>query len=239
MEEKQCGDPFGTIDYEGTCQRLLTRGPCSNEEWLVKDKNSFRGRCLKRLCHIGQLQFSGRCVAVSDRTVCSEGQMLYVDFTGEVHCDCEPGYFYDLWRGQCFTQYDRGFCNFGQYLLAAKNGEMNCALNPCLMEGFAFYNETRKCYRKMFRGVCESPDSLAWHRENSTVECIASSVHSVFDVPTLKSCPPGSVRDIYRRCREEFRVPVDIIYPASYGHCRLGFVKDARGICRRTHKLFG
>lgn len=242
VDGRSCGLPYGTIIYKNTCQRLLTQGLCVEGQWLVKKDNSdVTGECVPRPCPQGQLQYEGTCVDASDTTVCNKDQMLYVDLTGHVHCDCEPDFFYDPWRGHCFTQHDRGSCNFGEHLEINEGGAVECVPNPCLMEGYLKENSTGQCYKKMYRGSCEDVDhTLIFHHSNKTAECIVHKTHSIFDLPTLKSCPQGSRRFFGGTCRELFRVPAEITYrTTSYAHCDFGFTKDRRGTCRRTHKLFG
>ncbi|KAK7071014.1 hypothetical protein SK128_019483 [Halocaridina rubra] len=207
------------------------------EEWFVKNSTD-AGSCVPRPCPIGELMFEKKCINITDNTVCNEGQMLYVDFTGLVHCDCKPNFIYDPWSGNCFALGDQGYCNFGQHLVMGANGTVNCEKNPCYLNGYAFHNDTKICYRKMFRGFCDE-GFLIVHEVNRTAECGAIVAHSIFDLPTMRSCNGGTIRDYTGTCREQFTVPVSSFYPVMYGQCPLGFMKDPQGDCRKIHKLFG
>lgn len=234
----KCGPKYGTAVYNGTCQRLLTQSLCLQGEWLVKKKDSNEGECVARNCPKGQLYFEKKCVNITGNALCSRGQMLYVDLTGRVQCDCEPNYFYDPFQGQCFAQHERGSCSFGQYLEVTNSGRVACVANPCRMEGFLRNSVNGRCYRKQYIGICAHPFSVNFSDENMTVHCIAKSPHTIFDLPTMKACPPGSLRDFSGACREDFRVAAENVYPSSFGTCMNGFIMDPMGNCRKANKLF-
>ncbi|XP_068200416.1 uncharacterized protein [Palaemon carinicauda] len=230
----KCGLKYGTAVYNGTCQRLLTQSQCSQGEWLVKKKDSNEGECVARNCPKGKLYFEKKCVALNDTSTCSAGQMLYVDLTGHVKCDCEPNYFYDPFQGKCFTQHERGTCNFGQYLEVTNTGRVVCVPNPCQMDGFLRNEVDGMCYRKQYKGICPHP----FFQEDMTVHCIVKSPYTIFDLPTLRACPIGSLRDFSGGCREEYKVAAENVYPSAFGTCMNGFILDPMGNCRKANKLF-
>lgn len=230
-----CGPQHGTIEVNGTCTRFLARNECPDGEWFV-EKNENGGECVPRPCPFGQLQFRGTCVNVADDTVCRDGQMLYVEFSGYVHCDCLPNFIYDPWSGKCFAQGDQGNCNFGEQVYVGEDGIVKCKRNRCLMDGFVF--SSGRCFRKQYRGYCEE-NLLITHLRNMTAECVAIAEHSIFDLPTMRSCTGGSLRDYTGKCRDAFRVPSVSSYPTLYGGCPGNFVKDSRGTCRKMNRLLG
>lgn len=236
--KEECSAESGFLNFNGTCTRMLARNGCPKGEWFALNSKKNVGECVIQPCPAGQLMYMGKCVNVLDNTVCGEGQMLYVDFTGYVHCDCLPNFFYDPWSGKCFAQGDQGYCNFGQYLVINQKGVVECSKNPCLVDGYVYHNESGRCYRKLYRGFCDE-GLLLTYPNNGTAECQAILIRGVFDLPTLRSCTAGSLRDFAGNCRQEFRIPSSSSYPTIYGGCPPSHTKDPLGNCRKTHSLFG
>nr|XP_053635138.1 uncharacterized protein LOC128690494 [Cherax quadricarinatus] len=230
-----CSMEYASTMVNGVCERFLTQGQCAQGEWLLLREAG--PVCVPRPCPFGQLFYNKRCVNVTDVSVCREGQMLYVDFSGFSMCDCEPGYIYDALSGKCYARHDKGPCGFGEYVEMSVTGELDCVPSPCRLDGFVKDSVTKRCYRKTYRGFCE--DNIIFHRENNTAECPFVDIRNILDVVTLRACPPGSLRDFLNECRQQFIIPGSTSSSAFNNRCSGGFVMDSRGTCRRATKLLG
>lgn len=235
--ESNCSLQGGSMVINGTCHSFLTLGPCAEGQWLVLRDN--RPLCEPRPCPFGQLKYKEKCVSVSDFSVCKDGQILYVEFSGVAMCDCEPNYIYDVYSGKCFAPQVRGSCNFGEYFQLSASGAPECVPNECVMDGYVKDDVTRKCYRKMYLGYCNK-DRMTFYPETNTVDCsFEVDTRNILDVHTLRACPAGSLRDYLNECRQQFIIPTTRSSPSVNGACPAGFVKDPKGICRRVSTLFG
>lgn len=238
-DKGNCTLETGYIIVNGTCERLLTIGLCAEGEWLVLRDNLTE--CVPRLCPFGELHYNGKCVNVSDVSVCNEGQILYVDFTGYTMCDCETGLIYDAWSGNCYAKHERGSCNFGQYLEVSEAGIVECVPNDCLLDNYVRDENFTGCYRKTYRGYCE-PKFLITHHNNNTADCFTQTSvddRNIYDVPVLRACPEGSVRSHVNECRERFRLPSLTADPSTFGNCKPGHIQGPGGTCRRIHRVLG
>lgn len=234
--QQPCSLQAGAILVNGTCERLLSKGPCAEGEWLLLRDN--RTECAPRPCPFGQLEYEERCVNASDVSMCDQGQILYVDFTGFTMCDCETDFFYDPWSGNCYAQHEKGPCGFRQYLEVSDSGSVECVENDCVTDGYIRDSNFSGCFRKMYRGFCEQK-FLIFHHNNKTAECFAIDIRNIFDVTTLRACPSGSLRDYLGECREQFRLPSVSSDPMKYGTCPPAYIRDPRGTCRRVHNVLG
>lgn len=232
--EGECALSKGMILFNGSCERLLARNTCAEDEWLVLLEGV--AQCAPRPCPWGKIPFEERCVDPIDLSACDRGQVLYIDFGGKSLCDCDVGFLYDPWSGNCFARHQKGSCNFGEYVDVSASGMVECVPNPCISDGYV--KAGKKCYRKMYGGFCEDAN-LLFHTNNNTVECREVALHNILDVPELRECPAGSIRDYLNVCRETFHLSTLSSYPTLYGGCPGGFVLDPSGTCRRTSMLFG
>nr|XP_027206669.1 uncharacterized protein LOC113800144 isoform X1 [Penaeus vannamei] len=234
--EGECALSQGLVMVNGSCERLLARNHCAKDEWLLLREGA--AKCEKRPCPWGEIFFEDRCVNPIELSVCDSGQVLYIDFSGRSVCDCDAGFLYDPWSGNCFARHEKGSCNFGEYVDVSASGMVECVRNPCISNGYVKEAATGLCFRKMYGGFCEDAD-LLFHRSNRTAECRKVSLHNILDVPELRECPAGSIRDYLNVCRETFHVATLTSYPVLYGGCPGGFVRDPSGTCRKTSRLFG
>ena len=221
--------------FNGECTTFFHQGTCSDGHWLLLSKES-KPYCAIRQCPFDQVFYQDGCVALDAHNVCPHGQILYIDFYGNVECDCEENYIFDASSGNCYTRHEQGHCDYSYYIDLDSNNQTICALNPCITDDLVMHEGT--CYEKTYQGYC-SPSQVGVHKDTNTADCLFLVPYSIFDVPTQSACPPGSRRDYSRRCRAIYRVPTQVSQSTSRGQCQTGFIKDPRGNCRRVVNLFG
>lgn len=226
-----------TISYNGTPWKLLTRGQCPEGEWAVMVAECQPG-CRPQPCPAGQLEYKGRCVSLSDSTVCGEGQILYVNQRGSTFCDCEQNSFYYPWSGRCYARREQGPCDFGFFLDINQSGDVECMPNECQVDDFEKDPDSGRCYRKDFVGYCPV-NSLEFHHNNQTAGCLLLDIRALFDRPIARSCRSGLRIDHLGECRQEMVVPSITSLPRSLTRgCRAGAIAVGRGPCRRVNNFF-
>ena len=231
-----CKLSTGTVYYRGQCERILARGSCASDEWLIVTPSGIPN-CEKRPCDWGQLLFKDKCVNLTYLNHCSPGQVIYADFSGSTYCDCEHGYIYDPLLGRCLAEHTRGQCSFGKYMELSKNsGEIECVPNPCYIDGYVYIKKYNRCFRKLYNGKCEY--LVTPNINDFTANCLSFELHNIFEVPTLRHCPKGSRRDFHNQCRKAFRIATYVTQRTFYGKCKIGFTKDRIGNCRKVSSLF-
>lgn len=234
-ETPDCLLKHGTVNFNGNCEILLSRASCPEDHWLLIDVTG-SPYCAKRHCPWGQLNYLEDCVDPRDTEVCPRGQIMYVEYTGLVECDCEPEFMFDDVSGNCYEDHEQGFCDDGFHLEQGPSGNVSCVPNPCVSDNFV--EQDGVCYEKNYRGYCPQSQVMILP-ELFTADCQFLVPHSIFQVPNLSACPPGSRRDFFNNCRGIFRVPTQSSFPTLRGDCPTDFVKDPRGTCRRVVNLFG
>lgn len=223
--------------FEGNCSILLHQGPCPEDHWLVLSEQLGTPYCANRNCPWDKVFYRGNCAKPEDTSVCRRGQILYVDITGYAECDCEPNYIYDPKTQNCYAEHERGSCPTAQYIEKIDGGKrFNCVTNPCGNEGLVQHMDG-KCYIKTFRGRCPS-DQLQILSDAKSADCSFIVPHTIFEAPTLTTCPDGSKRDFFHQCRSVFRVPTQVSVAESRGECPPDFFRGPRGGCRKVVSLF-
>lgn len=235
------------IDYGGVCHTLLTQGPCSRNQWLIINEQE-EPTCAQRPCQEGKLYYNGKCVSLSDTSVCGVSEILYVEFTGEVYCDCLPYYVYDVEARKCFAENDQGSCPFGQYLDLDSNDNLRCIENPCKRDDLIYNPKNNKCYKKVYKGPCKDEKGYqVIYNKDGTANCGSVHNRNIFEVPALTSCPAGSRRDFFGNCQkvlrlnpdspQAYRVPSQQV--SRYSQCPHGLTKYPDGSCRKINDLLG
>ncbi|KAL7639498.1 UNVERIFIED_CONTAM: hypothetical protein RMT77_009999 [Armadillidium vulgare] len=236
------------IDYGGKCHALLTQGPCSPNQWFLINKEG-EAYCAQRPCPKENLLYNDRCVSISDSSVCGVSEMLYVEFNGDVYCDCLPYYVYDTDARRCFAEHDRGSCPFGEYLDLDSNDKLRCVENICKRDDLIYNPENKSCYKKIFKGSCkeEKGYEVVYKDKDRTADCGSINNRNIFEVPALTSCPAGSRRDYFGNCQkvrtvrpggpEAYRVPTQQV--SRYSQCPHGLTKYPDGSCRKVNELLG
>ena len=233
-----CSLALGMIKYEDKCERLLARSACAEGEWLVLSESEKEAICQKRPCPFGSVFYKNECINLNTFEACPAGQILFVDYKGNAECDCEVNFHYMPWFGECVPEHEKGQCNFGEYIELSKiTGQIECVTNPCVMPGYIMNNKTGSCYKKLYKGICSG--SVQFTEKERTAECLNFQGNNIFEVPTLRSCPPGSRRDFLKNCRKSFRVPTRHSTSSFFGRCPKGYVKRPRGGCKKLTSLFG
>lgn len=250
IEDKSIAENDSQIDYnndcilqsreaifEGNCSVLLHQGPCSSGHWLVMSEENGTAYCSERQCPWDRVYYEEECVNPQGFEVCRRGQILYVDITGYAECDCEPDYIYDPKTQNCYTEHEQGYCNESEYLERDENMQLSCVHNPCGLDGYV-NDENGQCFVKNYIGRCPVYQ-IDFIHEVGTADCLTTVPHSIFEVPTLRSCPPGSRRDFFHKCRTVFRVPTQTSFPSIKGQCPDNYLRGPRGACRKVISLFG
>ncbi|XP_063613658.1 uncharacterized protein LOC134786883 [Penaeus indicus] len=232
--EGECALSKGMVLFNGSCEQLLARNNCAEDEWLVLLEGV--AQCTPRPCPWGKIPFEEDCVDPLNLSVCDKGQVLYIDFEGNSVCDCDLGFLYDPSNGNCNARHEKGSCPFGEYVDVSASGMVECVPNPCVSNGYVKGEDG--CYRKMYGGFCEDAN-LLFHKKNNTAECRKVALHNILDVTELRDCPAGSIRDYLNVCRETFHFSTLSSYPTLYGGCPGGFARDPSGTCRKLSTLFG
>ncbi|XP_050715440.1 uncharacterized protein LOC126998093 [Eriocheir sinensis] len=234
-DANDCGvKPDLTYTYEGSTWELLSRGRCPVGEWVVMVAKC-QPECRPVPCPSGQLEHQGRCVNLTDPTVCGGGQVLYVDQTGSTFCDCENDHFFYPWDGQCYARQGKGPCDFGFYLDLNENGSVECMPNYCQVDDFVKNPTTGKCVRKGYVGYCPE-DRLQFHENNTIVDCFLLDIRTIFTRAVTSSCTSGSGLSHLGGCRSEFVVPSVTALPRSLtAGCYAGTLSVTGGACRRIN----
>jgi len=231
----------GEIHYQGECYPLLSSWPCGDEKkWLVMKGFDF-AECEPRPCPMGQLFYQDECVNPEDSNICAAGQMLYVEMSGISYCDCDPDYIYNPQDGTCIPEYEQGWCSWGQYLVNNKDGIPECTTNPCGISGSVFHKQNKRCYKKNYVGFCEQDFIEIKENEAECQEMEFIALRNVFEVPTFRRCPKGSLRDLLHECRRRFNMPsISSVLKARqlYGGCPHGWSKAAGRKCKKIVNLF-
>lgn len=222
--------------YEGRTWRLLSRGPCAEGEWAVMVAECQPG-CRPLPCPPGQLRHQGRCVDMTDSTVCGEGQVLYLDQTGSTFCDCANDYLSYQGHNTCYPRQEQGPCDFGFYLDLNEDDSVECMPNDCWVDGYTKDPATGKCFSKDYVGYCPK-DWLQFHINKKTVDCFHFGIRGIFD-PVTEGCLKNS--GLARNGKQGDKtlcVPTFIFtpYSRSYG-CPMGYTKVGRGPCRKINNI--
>lgn len=233
--------PEGDILYKGNCAQILSSYHCPKDQWLVMKGPDF-AECEPRPCPFGQILYQNECVSPDNSSICSKGQMLYVEMTGEAFCDCDPDYIYLLRDGTCVPEYEQGSCDWGKYLVRNENGVPECVTNPCGRDGSVYHEENKMCYNKNYVGFCEQEQLEIKGNQAECMEIFqVLALRNVFEVPTLRRCPRGSLRDLLHECRRRYNMPsMPSILKAKHFHggCPPGWMKASRGRCKKIVDLF-
>ncbi|CAL4081625.1 unnamed protein product, partial [Meganyctiphanes norvegica] len=233
-------DIEGYIRYQGECYEILSTGPCGEDKWLVmKDYNY--AECEPRKCALGNLFYEDKCVNLEDSAICGKGQMLFVESTGIAFCDCDPDYIYFQRDGTCIAENEQGWCPWGEYLVRNVDGNPECKPNPCGISGSVYHENTRRCYKKNYAGICKQGNIEIKGNEAECMEGQFDDSRNVFEVPTLRRCPKGSKRDLLHECRRRFNMPsIPSVLKARhlYGGCSPGWTKAPGGKCKQIRNLF-
>lgn len=230
-----CNVADGRAVYRGVCSLLLARSACLPNHWLVLPQDG-TAICQLLDCPLGTLKLGDSCVDPNDEKVCGEGQMLYVNLSGESECDCEPDHYYHHFSGKCYAKHDQGFCQTSFYLELNELNELICVANPCHQNGFVKIGD--RCFKKNYEGICPQAD-VNPILENGTAECMEIIPLTVFRTVIQTVCPSGSKRIYFRQCRSVYRIPTQRKVPKKLGFCPQGFVGGINKNCRHTFSLFG
>ncbi|XP_068245587.1 uncharacterized protein [Palaemon carinicauda] len=113
------GCPRDEVSYNGTCHKLLTRGPCGEYEFIIVDRSTNEPTCRERLCAPDRIfvpNSYGNCDTTSgtstysygtstarnvdkckqchdpkDPYICPCGRQLFMNMYGEPICQCPRG----------------------------------------------------------------------------------------------------------------------------------------------------
>ncbi|KAL7639497.1 UNVERIFIED_CONTAM: hypothetical protein RMT77_009998 [Armadillidium vulgare] len=245
-KEIKCKIENALIDYRGKCQALLTQGPCSTNQWLLINKEG-EAYCAQRPCQKEKLLYNDRCVSISDSSVCGVSEILYVEFSGDVYCDCLPYYVYDSDARRCFAEHDRGSCPFGEYLDLDSNDNLRCVENICKRDDLIYNPENKSCYKKIFKGSCkeEKGYKVVYKDKDRTADCGSVNNRNIFEIQALPSCPGGSKKDHFGNCQrvivrqdgpEAYKVPTHQV--SRHLQCPHGLTIFPDGSCRKPNERF-
>ncbi|XP_063920964.1 uncharacterized protein LOC135135773 [Zophobas morio] len=144
---------------------------------------------------------------------CPENQLLYPgkQINDDWICDCGPGYIYYPPEDTCFGAYRQGPCPQTYHLILKPDKVVSeCVVNPC-EEGFGSYEGV--CYElNKPDGPCAPVQFgggiFGVNTTTLKVECLKEPQKlTLVYIPA--NCPPGSRRDTYNTCRENWNVYPD------------------------------
>ncbi|XP_053633869.1 uncharacterized protein [Cherax quadricarinatus] len=214
----QCNPFAGEVLWPptGSCVRLLTQGPCPRGQWVKLTNPGLEPVCERVPCDAG-LADVGRGQCVSPRravTMCPPTQQLVINEFGVGECDCAPGLVYYTATKTCYTPYTQGPCpprHIIKVVDEGMRGLVKCMANPCPQAQMAMVNsqcevQTRAgadttCHPLDTPGPCTSGTFTV---DNILSEAVCVETHSIFNLPNLKACARGSIRDSRGRCRRNF-----------------------------------
>ncbi|KAK7079712.1 hypothetical protein SK128_026932 [Halocaridina rubra] len=178
--------------------------------------------------------------------MCPQGQFLLTNEYGNAECDCEPGKAYHGLTNACYEPYSQGPCPPGQIIKVMDNngrGTAQCVPNPCPAQKMVMLDSKCQvqdvslkefgtlggtCYTIGTKGPCTSGilaiDSILME----PLCLLETTVHSIFNLPNLRDCSEGGIRDGQGRCRMPFRFNP----PRT---CQRGSWRDSQGRCRRNY----
>ncbi|KAL7639496.1 UNVERIFIED_CONTAM: hypothetical protein RMT77_009997 [Armadillidium vulgare] len=204
---KTCKFEDALVVYDGKCNLLLRQGPCSVNQWLLINDEDVP-YCAPRPCQKGELLYNDNCVNISDASVCGVSEVLYVDFSGEVYCDCLPYYYvYDTKARQCFAENDQGSCPNGEVLEIISNNNLICVKNQCESDKYVYNPSNKRCYKKGYIGSCkeENEDIIVFIEKDQTATCVNTDNRNYLKTRAVKSCPFGSKRQNQNKCPKPFK----------------------------------
>ncbi|KAK8384274.1 hypothetical protein O3P69_009204 [Scylla paramamosain] len=188
----------------GTCHRLLTRGPCAPDEYVLLDPADHKGFCAARLCAPDRIfVFSDQlCHDPLNSMMCPPGRQLYQTAYGTPLCQCPDGTYEaddDLDDDVCQPLLGTSIsCPSGQVLWFRDfTRPPECLPDPCggknLRRGpndlpFVPSAEDGKCYQLgQTHGVCPAQTwySLALQTLRGVCVSVEDAGYEVFDEATM------------------------------------------------------
>ena len=204
---------------DGQCHRLLERGPCEKEEWLV-----LRGKfvtCQPRLCpcdpshpDLCEVELrsptcsSSPCVvgrAAAQEGHCRRGEELLVSPAGWGECGCQTSPPHLVWAGdgRCYSVYRRGPCPRGQTVRRGQDGQAECREEECGEGELRYGGECHSLAELGHRGPCPHQHLLLLHQDTLQPHCVrdVTKDQRVFDlIPSIRFGPiPGGRRKVLSR----------------------------------------
>lgn len=237
-EEIKCLET-GKMFYEpdGKCYSLLQSGPCSENQWLVLDKDEVVSEngglhAVCRQCPCCGKRFravywpaDGKCYRLfrDSRQLCpSPGTVLQVDPFGEGECACEKEPLHERWDvknmdtdiSPCYPLYQRGPCDNGHIFVPHYNST-RCEKDPCSQQNkdnsAVRYVEWKygnnRCYKLGSKGPCHSEGTATFN-----IHPVTRRPACINRANQIVDLPPICDTDLTGVCRQEFELPSPIEY---------------------------
>lgn len=219
---RKCNPFTGEVIWPdtGECVTLLTQGPCPIGSWIKLTLPELKPVCEPRPCEEGQALMGDDdlCHMLEAESMCPPGQSLLNNEFGMAECDCISGTVYHSLSQACHKPYTQGPCTHGQIIKVLDSedrGKVECVPNPCQEENMVMLDAQCKvhdtfttpngtCYRIGAQGPCIS-SILSIDEVMMEPDCfLETEPHTIFNLPNIRGCQRGSIRDIRGRCRRDF-----------------------------------
>ncbi|XP_068223582.1 uncharacterized protein [Palaemon carinicauda] len=201
----------------GECVTLLTQGPCPPEHWVKMRVPELVPVCERRPCNELQALTANRCLNTQDKSPCPAGMSLVNNEFGKGECDCDPGTAYHASTRRCYKPFSQGPCPPGhviQVIDSERVGTAKCLPNMCPEENMVMLdnncqvldsnpNSKGTCYFLDTQGPCTSGILTIDEVLLEPLCFLQTETHSIFNLPNIRRCPRGSIRDSQGRCRQD------------------------------------
>lgn len=217
---RRCNPFTGEVLWPATgeCVTLLTQGPCPPGLWVKLTVPDLRPVCERRPCKESQALTASKCTNKQDESNCPTGMTLVNNEFGRGECDCNRGMAYHTLTQRCYKPYSQGPCPVGHVIKVTDSqtiGNAECFPNVCPEENMVMIDDNCQvqdfnsdargtCYFLDTQGPCDSGILTIDDVLLEPLCLLQTEPHSIFNLPNIRGCPRGSIRDSQGRCRQDF-----------------------------------